>query len=377
MLKTLEEFLDEKTLYYDKIDYDVIRNAWLELEKHITLPYIIHIVGTNGKGSTGRFLASFLNQLNKNVLHYTSPHITKFNERIWINGSDSSDDQLNLSHIKLQKILSTDILNKLTYFEYTTLLALLLSDSYDYMVLEAGLGGEFDATNVVKNDITVVPSIGLDHMEFLGNTIEDIASTKLRSCDKAYILGFNINKKVEDVANNILKTKKEIIFNNNIILPKIKTDMPEYLLNNLKLSLNVLKHLELPYNNLKVDTIAGRFEKVDKNITIDVGHNVLAANVINNEFKGKRNILIYNSYSNKDYKSILTLFKDTFTEVQVIACSDEKIVKYDKILDICNNLNIKCNVFDIENMKDDENYLVFGSFKVVEEFLKLRKSIEK
>jgi len=377
MLKTLEEFLDEKTLYYDKIDYDVIRNAWLELEKHITLPFIIHIVGTNGKGSTGRFLASFLNQLNKNVLHYTSPHITKFNERIWINGSDSSDDQLNLSHIKLQKILSTDILNKLTYFEYTTLLALLLSDSYDYMVLEAGLGGEFDATNVVKNDITVVPSIGLDHMEFLGNTIEDIASTKLRSCDKAYILGFNINKKVEDVANNILKTKKEIIFNNNIILPKIKTDMPEYLLNNLKLSLNVLKHLELPYNNLKVDTIAGRFEKVDKNITIDVGHNVLAANVINNEFKGKRNILIYNSYSNKDYKSILTLFKDTFTEVQVIACSDEKIVKYDKILDICNNLNIKCNVFDIENMKDDENYLVFGSFKVVEEFLKLRKSIEK
>ena len=377
MLKTLEEFLEEKTLYYDKIDYDVIKNAWLELEKHITLPYIIHIVGTNGKGSTGRFLASFLNQLNKNVLHYTSPHIIKFNERIWINGSNSSDEQLNLSHVKLQKVLSRNILNKLTYFEYTTLLALLLSDGYDYVVLEAGLGGEFDATNIVKNDITVVPSIGLDHMEFLGNTIEDIASTKLRSCDKAYILGFNINKKVEEVASNILKTKKEIIFNNNIVLPKIKTNMPEYLLNNLKLALNVLKYLGLSYNNLKVDTISGRFEKIDKNITIDVGHNVLAANVINNEFKGKRNILIYNSYSNKDYKSILTLFKDTFVEVQVIACNDEKIVKYEKILEICNNLNIKCKVFDIDNMKDDENYLVFGSFKVVEEFLKLRKSIEK
>ena len=70
------------------------------------------------------------------------------------------------AHHKLQSILTKELLEKLTYFEYTTLLALYLSDQEDYLVLEAGLGGEFDATNVVKNDLTIVTTLGLDHQNF-------------------------------------------------------------------------------------------------------------------------------------------------------------------------------------------------------------------
>ena len=129
--------------------------SWNILKHHITLPYVIHIVGTNGKGSTGRYLAHILYEKKYKVLHYSSPHILEFNERIRINGKDSTNEQLESAHIKLQKILPINILNKLTYFEYTTLLAFVLSDSLDYLVLEAGLGGEFDATNVVKNNLSL------------------------------------------------------------------------------------------------------------------------------------------------------------------------------------------------------------------------------
>jgi dihydrofolate synthase/folylpolyglutamate synthase len=162
----LEEYLNSKPLYYDKIDYNTIELAWKKLEPHIKLPYVIHIVGTNGKGSTGRYLASFLHQLGKETLHYSSPHIIKFNERIWINGSDSSDKQLDIAHEKLQNILDEELKNHLTYFEYTTLIAILLSDGFDYIVLEAGLGGEFDATNIVKTIFPYFQKLELTIMSF-------------------------------------------------------------------------------------------------------------------------------------------------------------------------------------------------------------------
>jgi len=376
MNQTLEEFLEYKTLYYDKIDYDVIKKGWEQLKSHISLPYVIHIVGTNGKGSTGRFLASFLNQLNKKTIHYTSPHIIKFNERIWINGKDSSDDQLNKSHINLQNILSQDILEKLTYFEYTTLLALYLSDGYDYIVLEAGLGGEFDATNVVENNLTVVPSIGLDHMDFLGDTIEEIATTKLKSCDNSYILAIDINPIVLNIEKNVLKNKNKIYFDNNVTIKNIEL-LPKYLQNNIRLSLNVLKYLNLSNNNLKIDTITGRFQKIYKNITIDVGHNTLAANAIVRELKDKQIVLVYNSYKDKDYTNILKVFKNNIKEVQIIFCDDKRIVEYNILQSVCKELDIKCSIFNINKINNNEEYLVFGSFKVVEEFIKLKVNIEK
>ena len=165
---SLNNFLAQKPLYYDFIDNNRIKYAYNILKTHIRkLPYIIHIVGTNGKGTTGRFLAHYLYKINLKVLHYSSPHILKFNERIWINGSNIDDNSLEITHQKLQNILSYDMLDNLTYFEYTTLLALILSSSLDYLILEAGLGGEFDATNVVKNDLSLITPIYFDHQDHL------------------------------------------------------------------------------------------------------------------------------------------------------------------------------------------------------------------
>jgi dihydrofolate synthase/folylpolyglutamate synthase len=100
----LEEFLEHKTLYYDKIDFTVVKSSWQILSQKIKLPFVIHIVGTNGKGSTGRFLAHYLHKTDYKVLHYSSPHIMKFNERIWINGNDVSDENLEIAHRFLQEL---------------------------------------------------------------------------------------------------------------------------------------------------------------------------------------------------------------------------------------------------------------------------------
>ena len=366
----LTTFLNNKTLYYDKIDYDVISLSWDILKKHIKLPYVIHIVGTNGKGTTGRFLASFLVQLGKKTLHYTSPHILKFNERIWINGKNSSDTELNNAHRHLQQILSSDLLDRLTYFEYTTLLAILISSGFDYIVLEAGLGGEFDATNVIESDLSIFTTIGLDHQEFLGDNIESIAQTKMRSCNNSYIISKQIYNEVYKIEKEILSKYQNIEYN-NIQLPKQATTLPTYLQDNLKTALNVLVHLKLPITNLTLDKLPSRFEYIANNIIVDVGHNPLAAKVIYNELKkqDQKIILIYNSYKDKDYKEVLTILKPIINKVEIIECKDERIVDKMILKDTLDTLDIKFDDFDINNIKDDL-YLVFGSFLVVESFLK-------
>jgi dihydrofolate synthase/folylpolyglutamate synthase len=293
--QNLSSFLIKKELFYDKIDYNIISQSWEILKYHITLPYVIHIVGTNGKGSVGRYLAHILNEKKYKVLHYSSPHILKFNERIWINGKNSSDIQLEFAHTKLQKILPTNLLNKLTYFEYTTLLAFVLSDGLDYLVLEAGLGGEFDATNVVKNNLSLFTTIGLDHTEFLGNTVEKIATTKIKSCDKSYIFGKQIfQDEVTKAKDKVLKEKLQIPLKTNFKLSKEALVLPKYLKDNLCLALSALEYLNINIDNFTLPKLFGRCQKLTSNITIDVGHNTLATTVLLNEFINQKVILIYN-----------------------------------------------------------------------------------
>jgi dihydrofolate synthase/folylpolyglutamate synthase len=376
----LEEYLNSKPLYYDKIDYNTIELAWKKLEPHIKLPYVIHIVGTNGKGSTGRYLASFLHQLGKNTLHYSSPHIIKFNERIWINGVDSGDEQLDSAHEKLQNILDEELKNHLTYFEYTTLIAILLSDSFDYIVLEAGLGGEFDATNVVKNNLSLFTTIGLDHTEFLGETIEEIAETKMRSCDENFIVGKQVCKiEVAQTKDKVLKDKNEISFVSDITLPSEASNLPIYLKNNMRLALSAMQFLNLEIKDFNVPKLFGRCEQIASNITIDVGHNSLAASVILREFikkqsviDGKKVNLIFNSYKDKDYNATLMILKPIIKKVSIIQITNDiRIASVEDIQKACSNLAIEYDTF--YQIKDNEDYLVFGSFKVVEEFLKRYK----
>ena len=374
---TLKEFLEHKTLYYDKIDYSYIKKSADILLKHIKLPFTIHIVGTNGKGSTGRFLSYYLFKNNYKVLHYSSPHIKKFNERIWLNGFDVDDGTLEIAHKFLQNILDEELLQKLTYFEYTTLLAFYISKDCDYLVLEAGLGGEFDATNAVKNDLSLITTIGLDHISFLGDTVEKIARTKMRSVDTKMIIGYQEFSEVYETAQKVKKELKTE-FNKDIEILKVEDfnidydfKFASYLKRNLCLVLKALQELKMPIN-LEIfnsTPLFGRCQKVGKNLFIDVGHNPLAAKVLLKEFENKKINLIYNSYADKDYKEVLSILKPIIKSITILDLEDKRVVEKEKLVEVIKELNIELKQ-NLE-IKEDEEYLAFGSFLVVEKILEI------
>ena len=374
---SLKEILNHKTMYYDKIDFSFIKKSYDIISKYIKLPYVIHIVGTNGKGSTGRFLAHYLVKKSYKTLHYSSPHILKFNERIWLNGTNSSNFELSFASKKLQQYLPTNLLEKLTYFEYTTLLAIVLSDNLDFLILEAGLGGEFDATNVVKNDLSLITTIDLDHQSFLGDTVEEIARTKMRSVDNKMIIGYQIHDEVYETSE-IVKNELKLEFDRDIVIQSVKEfdkyslneKFAKYLKTNLHLVIEALNELKIDLDLKLFDDVElfGRCQKVAPNITIDVGHNPLAARVLAKEFEGRKVHLIYNSYKDKDYKKVIKILTPIISKITIIEIEDKRIINKNNLLDFCKSLNIIIDNFD--EIKENEEYLVFGSFLVVEKFIK-------
>lgn len=140
---------------------------------------VLHIGGTNGKGSTAAMVASVLQHSGRRVGLYTSPHLVEFRERIRVNGRMITEKQVEKVIARLRVALRDDL--EPTFFEMTTALAFLyFADSeVDVAVLEVGLGGRFDATNVVGQPLaTAITTIGLDHQEYLGQTEEAIAFEK-------------------------------------------------------------------------------------------------------------------------------------------------------------------------------------------------------
>jgi dihydrofolate synthase/folylpolyglutamate synthase len=318
-------------------------------------------------------LAEYLLKKDYSVLHYTSPHILKFNERIWINGNDIDDSTLEKAHQKLQKLLPQEHIENLSYFEYTTLLALLLSNDMDFLVLEAGLGGEFDATNVIKNDLTILTTIDYDHQDFLGGTIEEITSTKVRSMDSAVIVAKQIHDEVYDIARNIalLKGLKYFRFDDFDSSKKNYEIFEQKFLNDNLLSvIAALEYLQIPLDieAFKGITIKGRCQKIASNITVDVGHNPLGAYAIYKEFEKKKVFLVYNTLRDKDYKKVLSILKPIIEHLYIIEIDDTRALERDKLENILNELDISYSSF--ANIPYDREILVFGSFKVVEEFLK-------
>jgi dihydrofolate synthase/folylpolyglutamate synthase len=142
------------------------------------LPPVIHVAGTNGKGSVCAFSRAMLEAQGLKVHVYTSPHLVEFRERIRLAGDLISEEELTAT---LEVCESVNAGQPITYFEITTAAAILAFSRHraDALVLEVGLGGKYDATNVVaKPRVTVIQPVGLDHQEFLGHSIADIAAEK-------------------------------------------------------------------------------------------------------------------------------------------------------------------------------------------------------
>ncbi|GAA9663119.1 folylpolyglutamate synthase/dihydrofolate synthase family protein [Helicobacter pylori] len=379
-LNGLKAFLETKPKEYHKFDpsrfiqiYKDFKNAFFEIQAKV-----IHVVGTNGKGSTGRFLTLLLADQNFKVLHFTSPHVFEFRERFFLNGSVVEESVLENAHQQLQPHAFS---NACSYFEYATLLAVMLAKDCDYLVLEAGLGGEFDSTNALEKTLSIFTPIDYDHKEFLGDSLESIAQTKLKAMGSLNIIAPQ-QELVLNAAQKIAKEKHaKLILVQNEISKGVRDYIERYhlarfLAMNLEVALKAFETL-LPCNkqevlkNLKPLNLIGRCELLSPNILIDVGHNPHSAKALKEEIKRVFNapiILIYNCYQDKDACGVLEILKPVVKKVLILELHNERIIQLEKLKGILEILGLEHALF--EDLEENENYLVYGSFLVANAFYK-------
>ena len=289
----------------------------------------IQIIGTNGKGSIAAFLESILFEAQKNFGVTTSPHLFDISERIRINKKNINKTDFEKIYRVIEKNFSTF---ELTPFEKIICCALNFFNEkqVELIILEAGLGGRLDATTAHKlRPIIAIGNIGLDHQEFLGDTIEKIAKEKLAVIEKnSIVISCNQNKQVENLINRkVEEVGAEIIWKDLIsssyelglkgIFQKQNASVAVgaiEVLNKLGFEIKE-KHI---YQGLKKTTWIGRLEKINylnKQILIDCAHNYPATKALSNERTNWKNeeegiYWILGVQKQKDMYSIIkTLFK--------------------------------------------------------------------
>ncbi|WP_027138430.1 bifunctional folylpolyglutamate synthase/dihydrofolate synthase [Gaetbulibacter saemankumensis] len=184
----------------------------IKLVEHLKFPHLqfksIHVAGTNGKGSTSHMLASILQEAGYKVGLYTSPHLKDFRERIKINGKEVSEDFV-VDFIEKNKLFFET--HALSFFEMTVGMAFeyFSKEQVDIAVIEVGLGGRLDSTNVITPEVSVITNIGLDHTQFLGTTLEAVAR------EKAGIIKPNIPVIIGETQNETKEVFNSIANQNN------------------------------------------------------------------------------------------------------------------------------------------------------------------
>lgn len=228
----------------------------------------IHVAGTNGKGSTSHFLASILQEAGYKTGLYTSPHLKDFRERIKINGEDISEDFV-VDFIASNKSFFEE--NQLSFFEMTVGLAFdyFRQEKVDIAIIEVGLGGRLDSTNIISPLLSVITNIGLDHVQFLGNTIEKIASEKagIIKPKTPVVIGEYTSETKPVFENKVKETQSEIFFASELIQETYPSVLlGDYQVQNKKTVLQAIRVLQ-SQNQFKIseENIKNGFWNVVKN----------------------------------------------------------------------------------------------------------------
>lgn len=313
---------------------------------------IIHVAGTNGKGSTCSFVNNILMAAGKTVGMFTSPHLVKINERIKINGQDISDDKFFRAFLDVKEMVDKIIKEggeHPTFFEYIFLVGIraLSEAKVEYGIFEVGLGGRLDATNIFEEPlVSIITSVSMDHMEILGDTIEKIAMEKAGIIKaEVPVVYYGEDKKVDRIIKKEVEKKKTIGFSikNSDIKINSKTNkaidfcfansydkygcfevpfVMEYQTRNAALAICatklILKDLdeETIGKGLKNTVWSGRMELVSERTYIDGAHNydgVLQFKEYVNELMHKENAKAYILFSvvkEKEYYEMMNLIEE-------------------------------------------------------------------
>lgn len=368
----------------------------------------IHVAGTNGKGSVCFMLAEILKNSGYKTGLYISPHIYDIRERIQVNNKlISKEDFADLT----QYISNLDLKNSLSQFEFLTVLSFLYfnKQNCDIVILETGLGGKFDATNVIKNNIcSIITSISLDHTQILGDNIQKISLEKagIIKTNSCTIVGPNQNntvyeniKKICKIKNNkfVISNLNKIKFKNNnsnfnLIFDyknlEINTNLiGEYQKENICTVLTVLEEIsnefEICNKNIKKSLeklyIPCRMQIINKNplVILDATHNINGAEklrlFIKNNLKNKKITAIIGVFKDKDIHGILKTFSGCFNKVIAIQSDSDRAINVEDLSKIaslycsevisCHNINNIKNI--LKNASEQEVFVVFGSFSIM------------
>ncbi|MGO4877313.1 folylpolyglutamate synthase/dihydrofolate synthase family protein [Pedobacter psychrotolerans] len=208
----------------------------------------IHVAGTNGKGSTSHMLAAVLQAQGYKTGLYTSPHLKDFRERIRINGKMMPKQDV-IDFVSAQRTLMEDI--QPSFFEVTVAMAFdhFAKNKVDIAVIEVGLGGRLDSTNIISPEISVITNISMDHMNMLGNTIEEIAGEKagIIKANTPVIIGETQDKSSAVFIAKATEANAPIVFADEI-LKAVDFELKDNLL-----SLSILREDKIQYKNLQSD----------------------------------------------------------------------------------------------------------------------------
>ena len=398
--KKIESNLLKQGKFHISLELDRIKSVLNAINNPQEKLKVIHVAGTNGKGSTCKIISDVLKRQGYKVGLYTSPHLKKYNERITINNNPISDSKLFES---IQNL--TEITNKLnlTLTEFEMLTAIMYSYFYeenvDYAVIEVGLGGRYDATNCISKPlISIITSVSYDHTDRLGKTIEKIAFEKAGIIKENCPVIFNKNNLGLKVLTKIANDKKskiyypkdcEIIFkdNKNIAI----YDNKEYEFNlygkyqkdNISLALCAIEVLKeqgtiITENNLeealKNVCWRGRFEHIkSKNLIIDGCHNPDGAKSLRESldfyFPTQKRTFLYTSLKNKDYKlTQQNLFRPQDTIYHFDTKSDRFIEKKD-IKNCVKSIDIQEIEELINKKRKNELLIICGSLYAIGDIL--------
>ena len=375
------------------------------------LPKVIHIAGTNGKGSTAAILKSILNHHGYSTHVYSTPHLVKFNERIQLRSKDISNQKL-LKYLKFCEDKNKG--NLITFFEITTAAAFKAFQDHkaDYLILEVGLGGRFDATNILKmSKYAAITPISIDHQDYLGNSLNQIAFEKLGILNSKSTIFINKQKThVMKYIKSQLKKRKLTaeLFNSQwkvksnfysskdtkVNLSKLNLLGSHQLINaglGIHLAKNILKEkFEIKktekalmnciwpgrLQEIKNGLLCKRIKKF-KNIFLDGFHNIDGMKALIKTLPKNKKILICSFLNNKKYIQMLSNLSKHFNKIIVVKMNEENSITEDLLpkkleLYFANSLN---EAFKTINLLSSNKTSVYfgGSLYFIGEVLKMNQ----
>lgn len=337
----------------------------------------IHVAGTNGKGSVCAIIASILTEAGMKTGLYTSPHIFEYTERIKINGCEISQDDFAKYIFEICEIADKNVIH-LTEFEILTavMFKYFSDNNVEVVVLETGLGGRFDATNVIKSNLcSIITHIDLEHTDRLGNTRSKIAFEKAGiikpDCPVLTCEGYEEIKDRADECNSLFVMVAPYEDTANLSLKG--TCQQE----NLSLALAAVRLLfpKIPQSVIQ-DGIKSvkhpcRFQVCDNNLIIDASHNPNGAMALRESldfyYPDKKRCFVFGCLKNKDYKKMMEILFEKRDEIYFYHFNNKNSCTVNELQEVCEFPSKQFT--SLEELPDDYLKIVCGSFYMLNEII--------